>query len=239
MGLPTIEAPVFNTILPATNTKVLFRPFTVKEEKILLVAQQAGEPVQTASAVLQVIKNCVQGDIDIESLPSAEVDLLFIKMRAISVNNIIKFKIRDNEDDTLYYDSSIDLDEVTLDIPEGFKDNIINLSDDYKVLLKCPSFKEINDIPKDVTSGDLASGVFGACIDKVYTEDGTTVHVFSDYTIEQQQSWIDTLPGSVFKKIKKYMNSLPVLQHEATYTDSLGVERMQTLRGLSDFFYFA
>lgn len=239
MGLPTIDAPVFNTVLPATKTKITYRPFTVKEEKILLVAQQSADPIHTALSVLQVIKNCVQGDIDVEDLPSAEVDLIFIKLRAISVNNIVKFKIRDKEDETLYYDSEINLDEVTLTISEEFDDNEIELSEQYKILLKCPTYRDINTIPKDVTAGDLASGVFGACIDKIFTADGSVVHVFSDYTMEQQQEWIETLPGSVFTKIKKYMNALPVLEHEARYVDSKDKEQTQTLRGLSDFFYFA
>ena len=101
MGLPKIDVPVIDIVLPYTNTKVKIRPFTVKEEKILLFAQNSTIAKEIGDAIRQVITNCIVNDVDILDLPAFEVDYLFLKLRSISVNNIIKLKLKDEIDEEM------------------------------------------------------------------------------------------------------------------------------------------
>ena len=102
MSLPKINYPLFDVVIPSTQQKAVFRPFLVKEEKILLIAQQSGNDTEIIRAIKQILVNCLQDTIDVDSLAVFDLEYLFLKLRAKSVNNIVKLSYRDTEDDTIY-----------------------------------------------------------------------------------------------------------------------------------------
>ena len=239
MSLPKIDSPVFDTVLPFTGTRVQFRPFKVKEEKILLIAQQSGEPKQIYDAVIQVIVNCIVNDVDINTLPAGEVDLLFVKMRAISVNNVVQLRMLDEEASDKSIEIELDLDEVTVQFDKSKIKNEIVLDAKYKAKLQMPTFGMSRAINEASNGIDLSIDAMCLCIESIFTPDGSEVFYLKDYSFEERKEWLESLDRKALKDLNEYMSSLPVLEHDIKYTTTTGEEKTRKLRGLTDFFSFA
>ena len=164
MTLPVLDSPEFDLTLPKSKTKIKYRPFKVKEEKLLLIAQQTGESTAISNAVKGVIQNCILNKVDINTIPVFEVEYLFIKLRSTSVNNIVKLNIRDVDYDADNPDAEtpelieveVDLDKVEIDTPEKVKD-VIKLNDDYNLKLKYPNYNDLNGIDLSKATKENAS----------------------------------------------------------------------------------
>lgn len=246
MTLPKIDVPVFTLTLPYSEKKIRYRPFTVKEEKILLFGQQSRDPRQIALAVKQVVQNCIISDHDIADLPSFEVDYLFLKLRSVSVNNVINIKIKDEEDDQ-FYDAEVDLEQVNL-VSDKTHAGKFSLNDTYMVKLRFPSFKNIEEVTKaqvdsvitDGTSaGKLTFDLVGETIESVYSEDGSEVFFLKDYDRAERAEFLESLSSKNFTEIQAFLSSIPQLRHTVTYEKEDGTKVDRELRGLFDFFMFA
>jgi hypothetical protein len=241
MPLPKIDVPVFNIELPFTKTKLKFRPFTVKEEKVLLFAQQSKDLKDIADAIKQVVQNCLIDDIDVATLPTFEVEFLFLRIRAQSVDNVIKLKIRESEDSNEWFDADLDLLEVDLKIPEEYKDKIA-LNDDYSMKLKFPVYGDVEkmqDLDLADEPNDIAFELIGESIESVYSNDGDEVHIMSEYDRAERKEFMESLSSKNFADIQAFLSSVPSLEKEITYVNADGKELKRVLRGLSDFFTFA
>lgn len=241
MGLPKIDVPVYTISLPFSKKTVKYRPFTVKEEKLLLFSQTEEDPKQIASSIKQVVQNCVANDIDITDLPSFEVDYLFLKLRAASVNNVVKMKIKDNDSEE-FNDAELDLNEVELVIKEQVDDKIA-LNSEYNIKLRYPSFKNVEAVVELVgegfTRGDFTVGIIGECIESIYSVDGEEVYLLADYSREERTEFLESLTSKNLADIQKFLTNAPVLEHELHYFDREGNPKSRVLRGLFDFFMFA
>jgi DNA-binding Lrp family transcriptional regulator len=244
MTLPKIDVPVFTLTLPYSEKKIQYRPFTVKEEKILLFGQQSRDPRQIALAVKQVVQNCIMSDHDITDLPSFEVDYLFLKLRSVSVNNVINVKIKDEGDDQ-FYDAEVDLEQVNL-VSEKTHPGKFSLNDTYMVKLRFPSFKNIEEVTKAQESlsegsnaGQLTFDLVGETIESVYNEDGSEVFFLKDYDRAERVEFLESLSSKNFTEIQAFLSSIPQLRHTVTYEKEDGTKVDRELRGLFDFFMFA
>lgn len=233
MALPKIDKPLFEMLLPSQNKMVKFRPFVVREEKILLMAQQSGSEKDILLAVKQVLQNCAQDpSFDVDDLAVFDLEYMFLKLRAKSVNNIIEVSYRDLEDEKVY-DFQIDLDEVEmLQTPDI--SNKIKVTDDIGIVMKYPSVTILDDIPEDISTPDLVELLVRKCIDSIY--DAENVYPISEHTEEELNEFIEGLDLETFGRIKEFFDNLPKMHYSVEYENSLGNKRSVELTTLSDFF---
>lgn len=232
MPLPKIEQPLFDMIIPSTGKKIVFRPFLVKEEKILLIAQQGGNDTDIIRAIKQILNNCIQDDIDIDSLAIFDLEYMFLKLRSKSVNNVVKLSYRDTEDEQVY-DFELDLDTIEIDMPENINSKI-DITENVGMTMKYPS-ASITDRMKDFENEvDLMTFFIVNCIDTIYDEEN--VYVASEFSEKEISEFLDGLDVKTFEKIREFFENVPRLQHIITYNNALGNVRTIELSSLKDFF---
>lgn len=231
--LPKISTPTFETKLPSTGDKIFYRPFLVKEEKILLLARETGEINEVYNAIKQVINNCVMVDgFDIDTCATFDLEHLFIKIRAVSVGNIVKFKVTDS-DDGIEYDLQVDLNEVEIKMPDEVYDKI-ELSEGVGLSMKYPA-PEISEKLKDLKSvDDITHAMIKECIVTVWDED--EVHPWNQASEAEKDAFLEMLPVDEYKKMGKFFKNMPKLEHVVEYTNSNGTKKKTVFRSLNDFF---
>lgn len=233
MALPKINSPTFELKLPSSGQTIKFRPFLVKEEKILLVAQQSGELKDILNAVVQIATNCIYDDIDVEKLPLFDIEYIFINLRSKSVSNISEVMIND-PDDGNQYKIEIDLDKVVIERPEKEISNKIDLGDGIGVVMRYPSITYMNSIGSAINDADTAINIIMACVDKVYDTDN--VYEASEYSKEELNDFILSLSSKQFQNIQEFFNNQPKVTQKITYKRKDGKEKELVLEGLNDFF---
>ncbi len=230
--LPKIDLPLFTIIMPSIDKKLSCRPFLVKEEKILLMAQQSGEERDIILAIKQILANCVQDkSFDPDKLTTFDLEYMFLQLRARSVDNRAKLSYRDLEDDKVY-EFDIDLDDVKLDMKKT--DTKIPINDEIGLLMKYPTIDFLENLPEATTAQELTEMMISSCIDKVY--DSENVYDAKEQTPEELQGFVDQLNVNVYNKIKEFLASIPTMSYTIKYTNSLGNERKIELTTLKDFF---
>lgn len=233
MSFPKIAHPTFNVEIPSSKRKVRMRPFLVREEKILLMAQTSENAKDIVLAIQQVVNNCFVDDVDLDDLTTFDIEYLFLKLRAKSVGNVIEMKYRDPEDG-LQYDISIDLDDVQMKFTEGHNTKI-EITPESGIILKYPKADMTESISPDVsTEVELMFELMKYCIDKIY--DADNVYNANEGTKEDLNEFVDNLDVSTMKKIQEFMETMPKLYHEASYFTKEGTEKKVVLQTLNDFF---
>lgn len=233
MALPKISHPTFELLLPSNKQKIKFRPFLVREEKILLMAMQGEDSDEIINSIKQVINNCVLSEgLDIDRLATFDLEYLFLKIRAKSVNNIIKLTYRDLEDE-LKYDVEINLDDVEVKFDDTHT-NKIEVNDKMGFYLMYPHAGLSEKITDSNNETDVFFSILKNCIEKIY--DGDNIYMASDSSPEELEEFLQSLDVKTFKKIQDFFQTMPRLYHEIKYTNSLGNERTIKLSSLTDFF---
>ena len=233
MSLPKIDKPIFEVNVPSLKRAVKFRPFTVKEEKILLVAQQEGNEKSIILAIKQVINNCCQEEkFDVDNMATFDLEYVFLKLRARSISNVIEVSYRDNEDDKVY-NFEIDLEEVQM-LQNGDASNVIAITDTMGIKMKYPSVTIIDDAPTEASAADVVEYLIRKCIDSIY--DGENVYLADEYNETELLEWLDGLDVATFNKIRMFFDNLPQMFYKLEYTNSLGNVKTIELTTLSDFF---
>lgn len=231
MALPKITVPTFNIKVPSTGKELKFRPFLVKEEKILLLAQ-TGDTNDEIGALTQIINNCCFDDINVDALTTFDVEYIFLKLRARSVNNVIKLRYRDNEDNELY-DFEINLDEIEIKFDPTIS-NKIDITDDLKMIMKYPSIKIAQGLGSVKNESDLLNKILIHCIDSIY--DKENVYPAKESTEEELIEFLENLDTKTFKRIEEFFSKMPKIYHELNYKNKLGNDRTIKLETIQDFF---
>lgn len=233
MGLPQLSHPTFSLILPSTKQEVRFRPFVVREEKILLIAQSSGDPTDVVKAIKQVVSNCIiDRNVDVENFTTFDLEYFFIKLRAKSVNSIVKLSYKDAEDGNIY-DVEVDLDgiEVTGDVET---EKNVSTGTDSGIVLRYPKLSIMRDVEGITDPVEFAFAVVASCIDKIYV--GDEVHKVSDYSTAEVQEFLDSLDVATYEQIQRFVDQMPKLHYIVSYTNSNGKKVDITLSTLTDFF---
>jgi len=232
MALPKIELPLFEAKLFSTGKTVKFRPFTVKEEKILLIAQEANDIDQTILAIRQIITNCVY-DIDIETLPMFDMEYLLLQLRAKSINNVITFNITDPETQKPV-EIELDIDTIGLTVDANHSKEI-SVSDDMRLIMRYPRLDEVA-LFKNYRGNEVNTlfDIMISCIDCVV--DGDSVSRMEDFSKEETKAFIETFPGKVIQDLKTFFETIPVLRYEVKYVNANGNEKKMILEGMETFF---
>lgn len=231
MALPKISTPVFFIKIPSTGKEFKFRPFLVKEEKILLMAQQ-GENSDVLFALKQIINNCCFDDLNVEDLATFDLEYIFLKLRAKSVNNLIKLRYRDTEDDKIY-DFEVNLDEIEVKFEEE-TDNKVQINEEVGLVLKYPNVKVTEKLVNIEDQAELLNKILVHCIDVIY--DKENVYPASESTEQELTEFLENLDTKSFKKIEEFFSNMPKLHHEIRYQNSLGNDRVIKLDSIQDFF---
>ena len=230
--LPKIQYPTTTLKIPSTKQSVKVRPFLVSEEKILLIAKESKDSADILGAVKQVVQNCLIDNIDIDKFTITDLEYLFVKLRSISVDNMVNISYMDDEDNKRY-DFDIDLSKVEVKFPEKI-DNTISVTDKVGIIMRYPSATLYTD-KKLLESGDnYIFELIVRCIDKVYQDD--KIFDIKNYSHKDISDWISTLDTKTFEKIRTFLMNLPRLSYTIKYTNSLGKEKVIELNSLSDFF---
>ncbi len=233
MALPKLMHPVFELIIPSSKQKVNFRPFLVKEEKLMLMAKQSGEQQDIINVIKQVITNCdVDGVLNSDELASFDLELLFLKLRSKSINEEIDIAYNDPEDDKVYK-FKINIDDVNV-IDNESHDKVIKLSDTSGIVMKYPSAKLMSEVisREDVT--DILFFMIKGCMDQYF--DGDSISYFKDSKPEEIDAFIESLPTSTLKEFEKFFDTMPRLYHKIEYTNDNGTKRIIELKSIEDFF---
>jgi hypothetical protein len=233
MALPKVATPKYSLKLPSDGRAVNYRPFLVKEEKILLMAVESGNEKELSDAVKTIINNCIESSdsIDVKTLPVFDIEYLFLNLRAKSVGESVKLKLKcKNEKCEHECLVGINLSSVDVTKTEGH-DNKIQLTDDIGVIMKYPTFGML-DLP-DIKKNPLK--VVNMCIDKIY--DSKSVHEAKDSTDEELSEFVDSLNHLQFEKIQKFFETMPKMQKTVDFKcDSCLTENSLTVERLQDFF---
>lgn len=231
--LPKLDKPQFTMTVPSQNRSVDFRPFLVKEEKILLLAQQAEDDKDIVKALTQILNNCITTpDFDVTRLTTFDLEYMFLKLRAKSVNNIVELRYQDVEDEKIYT-VKVDLDEVEI-IRTPEHTNKIEITETIGIIMKYPSVTIADGIPDGADQLQIMDYLIKSCIDKIY--DAETVYSTLDVSDEELTAFLDDLDVQTYDKIRQFFQTMPRMAHEISYTNSNGAVRTIELSGIRDFF---
>lgn len=232
MALPKIDLPIFELTLPSTGEKIKYRPFTVKEEKILLVGQESEEPAQQILASKQVVNNCLI-DKDISELAMFDLEYILLVLRSKSVDNTVKFSVTDPDTEEKV-PLELDLDKVIITRDEEHSREI-RVNQDYVLYLKYPTIDQLIKMMEMDQKDPLVNyTVMVSCLDKIASED--EVYSFKDYTQEEIDQFMESLQGDIVKKIEKFFSTMPKIRHEIKYKNKNDVEKTFVIEGMRTFF---
>jgi hypothetical protein len=231
--LPKIEHPIYKIKIPSTKKDHSFRPFLVKEEKLLLMAKESGNESDIFTAIKQIVNNCsLDKNLDIDKLSIFDLEYIFLKIRSFSIDNIVKISYRDSEDNQIY-DFEIDLNEIEVKYPEN-KSNNIKINDTVGLIMKYPSASLYGDEEFLKTQDNHYFELILRCVDKIYM--GDEVYEVSDVPRKELEDFIENLGVNIFKEVNEFLINVPRLSHTITYTNKNDVKREIYLNSLNDFF---
>ena len=236
MPLPKIQHPIFSAEIPSTKKQIQFRPFTAREEKVLLIAKQGEDEAEIMGAIKQVINNCVTTDgFDIDKLTIFDLEYLFIMIRIKSVSDIVKVSYRDHSDDKIY-DFDIDLNKVKMEWPST-KPPTISVGEGMAMDMKWPTADLYTDTQLLASEGpDALIKLVGKCIAKIYA--GNQTYDPAMYSSDEVTAFIEDIDSKAFDEVRKFFDEMPRLLYVIEYTNSKGEARRIELSALTDFFQF-
>ena len=231
MALPKLETPTYETIIPSTGRAIEYRPFLVKEEKILMMAQETQDTAQAISALKKIISSCTFGKVDPNTLTTYDAEFLFLQLRIKSVGESVDFIITD-KDTGEDVNISVDLSEVEVVEPEEKLETTIQLNDSIGLTLKEVTLKDAIGLSgKDMND---ITGLVGVVIDTIY--DDEKVYNTREVSKKELETFIDSLNHTQLEKITTFIQNQPSIQKEIKYRLKDGQEKTITLKGLQDFF---
>jgi len=238
MPLPKIATPTYELVLPSNGKNIKYRPFLVKEEKVLVIALESEDNKQITNAIKSVLRNCIlTKGIKVENLPTFDIEYLFLNIRGKSVGEEIQVNIICPDDEKTEVPVTIDLDDIEVQKNEEHT-NKIKLDASLMMELKYPSldqFIKSNFDFADQNAMDTSFQLIASCIDKIYSEE--EVWAAADCTKKEMNEFLESMNSSQFKEIEKFFETMPKLSHTITVTNpKTKVESDVVLEGLASFF---
>ena len=238
MPLPTISTPTYELTLPSSNKKIKYRPFLVKEEKILIIAMESQDTKQIARAVKDVISKCILSKgIKVEKLSTFDIEYLFLNIRGKSVGEQIEVMVTCPDDNKTQVPMSINVDSIKVQKDENHSTDIV-LDDTFTLRMKYPSLNEFiknNFGELEKMNVDDTFDLIASCIDQVYSEDETCAS--EECTKKELTNFVESLNSSQFKEVEKFFETMPKLSHTVKVTNpNTSVESEIVIEGLQNFF---
>jgi hypothetical protein len=237
MALPILETATYELTLPSADIVVKYRPFLVKEEKVLLQALETSDDKEIKNAIKEIVNTCTFGSLDASKIPTFDLEYVFLQIRSKSVGEVAKVRLLCQDDKETYVNTEVDLSKVEVQVDDKHSNNIVIDKDkNIGMTMKYPTIDTVD--PALNVKGMKTNQLFDMiikCIHEVY--EGETVHKGSDYSKEDMNKFIDSLTSDHFAKIHNFFNTMPRLQHEVKVTNpKTKVESKVMLTGLQSFF---
>ena len=232
MPLPKLAVPDYDCVLPVSGTKVSYRPFLVKEEKLLYIAMETQDEKEMAKAVKNILKACTDLK-NIDKLPTFEIEYLFLRIRAKAVGEKSEFKVTCPDDNKTQVDIEVNLEEVEVTVPKNHM-RILTIDDDIKIEMTYPSLNAFIDrnMKNDPTMEDVFD-LSASCIDKVYQGD----EIYDSFTKQEAIDFIGDMNQDQFSKIQEFFETMPKLEHTVKiFNPKTKKKSDMKLEGLASFF---
>ncbi len=236
MALPKIDVPTYELAVPSTDEKVKFRPFLIKEEKILLIAMESGENEDIIQAVKSIVSECTFNTLKLGSMPMFDVEYIFLQIRAKSVGEVSKLKLLCRDDGKTYANVELDLNEVQVQVDDGHT-NKIELTDEMGVIMNYPTIDSFSAAGiADITAENMLD-VIASGIAQIYDKKGEEVYDSKDSTKKELIEFIEQLNTKQFQDIQAFYDTMPKLKHTITVKNpKTKKDNIVVLSGLADFF---
>ena len=237
MALPKLNTPTYELELPSTGEKIKYRPFLVKEQKILMMAQEGKDDKELNNAMTGLVSDCTFGTVDATNSPMFDVEYIFLRVRGKSIGEKVTLNLTCPDDEETQVPVTIDLDDIKV-VKNDDHTNRIKLSDDLMMEMKYPSLDEFiknNFDFADKNQMDQSFELIASCIDKIFSED--EVWATEDCTKKELNEFLEQMNSSQFKDIEKFFETMPKLSHKLKVKNpKTKKENEVVLEGLASFF---
>ena len=236
MALPQVVLPTYELEIPSNGKKIKYRPFVVKEEKLLLLALETNDDKQIEDAVRTLLKGCIQSRVKLEDLAIFDLEYIFLQIRAVSVGEIVEMNVTCKDDNKTKVKYNLNLSEVKVTKPEGHSNKIM-LSDEMGIIMKYPSWTEFitGSIMGSAPTADSVVEIIASCIDQIF--DGEDVYDSSTTSKKEFIEFVEGLTNSQFENVQKFFENSPRLEHRfAVKNPNTGEISEFVIAGLSNFF---
>jgi hypothetical protein len=238
--LPKIEVPTYELTLPSEDKKIKYRPFLVREEKILYIAMETGQNKEMINALKDVVGACTFDTLNVDRLPIFDIEYLFLQIRAKSVSEITKFRAICPDDGKTYVETEVDLTKVEVQVDDEHTNRIVlDTQRNLGLVLKYPTLKNY-DVGRglDNIEIDKVFNILIDCVDHIF--EGDKIYPAKDTSKQELKDFIEGLPQDAFTKIKTFFDTMPKLKHEVEVTNpNTNVTSKIVLTGIADFFGYA
>ncbi len=231
MALPQLNTPTYELEVPSTGVKISYRPFLIKEQKVLMIAQEQGGERALLKAVGNIIKDCTMGTIENpEDLPTFDMEYLFLKIRGKSVGDKVELNLLCPDDEKTRVLTEIDLNEIKIE--KGESTNTIQLSDEIGITMKYPTVKDLINFGNEKSTVKMTFDIVQSCTVNIFDAND----VYEDFSRKELQDFFDQLNTEQFDKIQKFFDEMPKLRHTIKVMNpNTGVESDIVLEGLQSF----
>ena len=236
MALPTVDLPTHELEIPSNKKKIKFRPFLVKEEKVLLLALESDDEKNIRNAVLNLLKGCISSRIKIDNLATFDLEYIFLNIRAVSVGEIVDINVTCQDDEKTQVKYQLNLTDVQVNFPKGHSNKIM-LTDDLGVIMKYPSFNRFveNQFQQKDVDEDTVLDIIAESIDQIFQ--GEEVFDSSTTTPKEFLQFVESLTNAQLEKLQTFFETSPRLEHKFKVKNpNTDVESDYTISGLAAFF---
>ena len=233
MALPKIATPTYELEIPSSKEKLTYRPFLVKEEKLLLLAMETEKEEDIISAIKTIINNCTFEKVNVDDLPLFDLEFIFLNVRAKSVGEVINLKLLCEDDKETYADVSINLEDIKVDFNDTHT-NIIELNDNVSIIMSYPQYNMMTT-PEGGSDTAYVFKIIKQSVSQIV--EGETIHEKADFTEKELDEFIESLTSKQFADIQNFFETMPRLRHEVKFKNpKTKKQNKMTLEGMQSFF---
>jgi hypothetical protein len=236
MALPILTTPTYELEVPSTEQKIKYRPFLVKEEKVLLLAMESGENNQIIQAVKTIVSECTFNKIDLGNAPMFDIEYIFLQIRGKSAGEVSNLRLLCKDDGVTYADIQLDINDIQVEVSADHT-NKIELTDEMGMIMTYPTIDSFMNTGINKIDSSNMLEVIATCILQIYDKKGEEVFDAKDQTKKELNDFIEQLTTKQFEEVQKFFDTMPKLQHIVTVKNpKTKVENQVLLSGLNDFF---
>ena len=233
MALPKLNSLTYELNLPSTDGKLKYRPFLVKEQKALMIAQESDDDKLMETTFAQIINDCVLDDVDPYAMPMFDIEYIFLKIRGKSVGEKVKLNVLCPDDEETHVDVEIDLEKVEVQMDENHT-NVVQITDDVSMIMRYPCLKDMSGFTLNTGTENLFS-LIKKCIHEIH--DGDTVHNKVDMSEKELDEFIDSMSTENFEGLSNFFETMPKLQHVIKTKNPKTKKKVEiTIEGIQSFF---
>ena len=234
MALPKLETPTYELEQPSTGKKIKYRPFLVKEQKTLMMAQESGDDNQIRDSLASLISGCTFEKIDPFAIPLFDIELLFLRIRGKSVGEKIELKLLCPDDNKTRVDKTINLEDIDVNMKVGHT-NEIKLTKKIKMVMKYPTLNDMTNITEDANDVEDVFSLIKRCVHEIH--DGEKVYNKIDMSDDELEEFIDSLTGEQFENLSNFFETMPKVQHSIEVTNPKTKKKGEVvIEGIQSFF---